>query len=160
MEFFVRYGDGEERWVTWSKDLFDTVQYEDFCRARGPLFPLLFTTKEAKTQIARINNSAISEVEPGDTVYVDLRSRGGATWYNDIGLPDAHTHVYALECVYGRWIGRQKRKIMLHCAVTHEEYSVDHYFVFAYGHCRQLRSHDMILVDAALCAKYPTILPQ
>ena len=38
MEFFVRFADGEERWVTWSKDLFETVQYEEFCRA---LFPHL-----------------------------------------------------------------------------------------------------------------------
>lgn len=52
MEFYIRFGDGDERWVTWSKDLFDSVPYEDFCRARPPLFPLLFTVKEAQKQIA------------------------------------------------------------------------------------------------------------
>ena len=159
MEFYIRFGDGEERWVTWSKDLFDSVPYEDFCRAHPPLFPLLFTVKEAQRQIAQINGSDITEVYPGLSVFVDLRSRGGATWYNDIGLPDPHRLTYVLPCMYKSWIGKQKRKILLHSPVTDEEYPVDHYFVRSYGTCTVLKPDTMVLVDPALCKRYPTILP-
>lgn len=159
MEFYIRFGDGDERWVTWSKDLFDSVPYEDFCRAHAPLFPLLFTVKEAQRQIAQINATDITEVYPGQSVFVDLRSRGGAGWYNSIGLPDSHRITYVLPCVYKHWIGRQKRKIMLHSPVTREEYPVDHYFVRTYGMCSILKPDTMVLIDAALCKLYPSILP-
>lgn len=159
MEFFIRFADGEERWVTWNKDLFDTVQYEAFCRAHPPLFPLIFTVKEAQRRIAEINATAITEVTPGQKVYVDLRSRGGATWYNALGLPNAEKTVYVLHCEYGRWIGRNKRKIMLTCAVTNEEFAVDHYFVRSYGCCSVFSPEAMVLVDRALCKKHPKIMP-
>jgi hypothetical protein len=161
MEFFIRYADGEERWVTWTKDLFDTVQYEEFCRAHAPLFPLLFTTKDAQRRISEIKNSDITEVAPGDTVYVDLRSRGGATWYNSIGLPDSARLTYVLPCVYTRWVHKNKlRKILLRSDVTKEEFPVDHYFVRTYGMCRAVTPASMVVIDAALCTKYPLILPQ
>ena len=159
MEFFIRFADGDERWVTWNKDLFDSVPYEDFCRAHPPLFPLLFTVKEAQKQIAQINASDITEVHPGQSVFVDLRSRGGAGWYNSIGLPDSARITYVLPCTYTHWIGRNKRKIMLHSPVTKEEFAVDHYFVRAYGMCTVMKQADMILVDAVLCKRYPLILP-
>lgn len=160
MEFFIRYADGDERWVTWSKDLFDTVQYEEFCRAHAPLYPLLFTTKEAQRRIAEIKGSDITEVTPGDAVYVDLRSRGGATWYNSIGLPDSARLTYVLPCVYTQWARKQKlRKILLRCDVTKEEFPVDHYFVRTYGMCRTVDPSTMVVIDAALCAQYPLILP-
>lgn len=160
MEFFIRYGDGDERWVTWSKDLFDTVQYEEYCRATPPLYPLLFTVKEAQRRIAEINNTDISEVAPGDTVYVNIRARGGATWYNDIGLPDSDRIQYVIKCVYTRWAPKQKlRKLYIRSDVTNEEWLVDHYFVRAYGTLRALEPSSMVLVDAPLCAQYPRILP-
>jgi hypothetical protein len=31
VEFEVKYADGQVLWVPWSQDLFQTVQYEDFC---------------------------------------------------------------------------------------------------------------------------------
>ena len=160
MEFFIRYGDGDERWVTWSKDLFDTVQYEEYCRATPPLFPLLFTAKEAQRRIAEINNTDITEVTTGDTVYVDLRARGGATWYNDIGLPHAERVMYVLKCTYTRWaLKNSKRRIYIHCEVTNEEWVADHYFVRAYGMCREVVPAAMVVVDKKLCRQYPSILP-
>ncbi len=160
MEFFIRYADGDERWVTWSKDLFDTVQYEEYCRATPPLFPLLFTVKEAQRRIAEINNTDITEVNVGDIVFVDLRARGGATWYNDIGLPHSERITYVLHCTYTRWAPRHKlRKLYIHCAVTDEEWLVDHYFVRAYGMCRVVAPEGMVVVDKKLCRQYPSILP-
>lgn len=161
MEFFIRYADGDERWVTWSKDLFDSIPYEDFCRAHPPLFPLLYTTKEAARRIAEIKNSDITEVAPGDAVYVDLRARGGATWYNSIGLPDSARITYVLPCAYVRWAHRQaRRKIVIRCDITNEEWTVDHYFVRCYGTCRAVAPENMVVITAQLCVQYPLILPQ
>ena len=146
--------------VTWSKDLFDTVQYEEFCRATPPLFPLLFTVKEAQRRIAELNNTDITEINTGDTVYVDLRARGGATWYNDIGLPHSERIMYVLKCTYTRWVPRNKlRKIYISCDVTNEEWIADHYFVRAYGMCRAVVPASMVVVDRELCRQYPSILP-
>jgi hypothetical protein len=92
-------------------------------------------------------------------MFVDLRSRGGATWYNAIGLPDSHRLTYVLHGVYTRWIGRQIRKLSIHHAVTNEEYPVDHYFVKAYGCATVFDPTCMVLVDKNLCKKYPKILP-
>jgi hypothetical protein len=159
MEFWVRYKDGEEKWLTWSKDLFDTVQYEAFCRSKPPLFPLLFSAKEAAEKAKLLNKQAITKVQPGDRVFVDLRSRGGATWYNAIGLPDAEKLTYVLACEYGAWVSPKRLKIKLNCAITNEQFSVDHTFVVAYGSVHVFDATYMVLVDKKLCREYPTIMP-
>jgi hypothetical protein len=70
-------------------------------------------------------------VQPGDKVFVDLRSRGGATWYNAIGLPDSEKLTYVLACEYGAWVSPRHLKIKLNCVITNEQFTVDHTFVVA-----------------------------
>ena len=43
-------------------------------------------------------------------MYVDLR-RWGEAWYDQLELPDAYTTVHVVLCVYGAWVGRNRRKI-------------------------------------------------
>ena len=159
IEFYIRFGDGDERWVTWSKDLFDTIHYEQFCRSRAPLFPLLYSAKEAQQRIAQINAKPITEVSPGDKVFVDIRSHGGSTWYNNLQLPRSEELTYVFTAVYDRWIGQHKKKLQLSIPITLEEIPVDHYFVRAYGSSTKFDPAHMVLVDAALCARYPGIMP-
>jgi hypothetical protein len=158
MEFCVRFKDGEERWVTWSQDLFNSVPYETFCRKHSPLFPLLFTVEEAERQRKQINSTAITEVSPGSAIYLDLRERGGSTWYNSIGLPRSAELTYVLPCRYIRWVGREHKKLRISCEVTNEEWTVDHYFVKRYGSNSEFDPRTMVLVDDNLCARYPKIL--
>ena len=159
MEFYIKYKDDDEKWVTWNKDLFESVPYEEFCRKHPPLFPLIFTKKIADQKIREINATPITEVIPGSTVYVDVRSRGGTTWYNSIGLPDSEKLTYVLRCVYGQWMGRAKKKIKISCEVTNEEWTVDHYFVRTYGCLRNFNKQRMVLIDQDLCRQYPLLLP-
>jgi hypothetical protein len=158
MEFFIRFADGEQKWVTWSKDLFDSIPYENFCRSQPPLFPLIFTVAEAKRRIAEINAKPITEVQPGDKVFVDLRSRGNA-WYQGLGLPRCDELTYVLPCKYGPFYGRNERKIRLFFELTKEDFPVDHYFVQAYGSCKTFDAERMVLVTPALCRKYPGLMP-
>jgi len=159
MEFFVRFADGDERWVTWNKDLFDTVQYEQFCRAHPPLMPLIYTMSQAKARIREIKASPITDVTPGTKIYLDLRSRGGATWYNDLRLPHSEKLIYVLTCVYTQWVGRQRKKIRLRCDLTDEDIDVDNFFVLTYGRTTVFNPDTMVHIDRALCAAHPKIMP-
>lgn len=158
MEFFIRFADGDERWVTWSKDLFDTTHYEHYCKSVPALFPLIYHRADAARRIAEINAQPITEVEPQQRFFLDLRQRGGATWYSKIGLPQAEQLTYMLPCIYTRWVGKNNRKIKVECALTNEAFDFDHYTVIAYGTCMVLDTTRMVLIDKALCKKYPKIV--
>ena len=160
MEFFIRFSDGEDRWVTWNKDLFKAVPYETFCRSRPELFPLIYTEQIARGLIKELNAKPIDEVAPGIIVYVDLRSRGTSTWYNEIGLPRSEELKYVLRCKYLSWVSPHKRKLKLLCELLQVVYKVDHYYVRAYGSARVFLPAEMVLVDKQLCEQFPSILPK
>ena len=48
MDFETTFEDGSVVWIRYNKDLFDTIQFEDFCRSRPELAPLIFTAEQAK----------------------------------------------------------------------------------------------------------------
>jgi hypothetical protein len=77
------------------------VQYEQFCRARPPLFPLIYTVKEAMARSKAIKAQPITEVTTGEKVFVGICARGVPDWYARTGLPDLHKRTYFLPCVYG-----------------------------------------------------------
>lgn len=160
MEFFIRFSDGDSRWVTWNQDLFKSVPYENFCRSRSELFPLIYTEQVARKLIKEMNSKVITDVAPGQTVYVDLRSRGTSTWYNQIGLPRSEELKYVLKCTYQSWVSQQKRKLRLYCELLGITYNVDHYFVYAYGRVTEFIASEMVLVNKVFCQAYPKILPK
>jgi hypothetical protein len=73
--FLVHFADGDKVWLPWSMDISSTQAFEFFCQSRSELYLLLYSAKESKRIYAAINKQPISEVKPGDVVYVDLR------WY-------------------------------------------------------------------------------
>ncbi len=111
MEFEILFADDDLVWVPWSNDLFNTIQYEDFCRKHSPLFPLLFRLDVANSEIKRIRQCPIVEVSPGDIVFVDLRSYG-PLWYATLNLPDAHHLSYVVEYRYMEWHSKSHLKIV------------------------------------------------
>lgn len=75
--FLVWFEDDNDLvWLPWSPDVSNTQQFEAFCISRPELYTLLYSQAEAQKMIAAINRSPISEVKPGDIVYVDLRFYG------------------------------------------------------------------------------------
>ena len=80
LSFYIRFMDGTLQWVSWSKDLFDTVPYENYCRAIPQLFPIVVLHKEALQLMKILNRTPITVVESGQTAYLDIRAIG-AGWY-------------------------------------------------------------------------------
>lgn len=135
------------------------VQYEDYCRSISYLFPLLFSVSDAKKQIQHIRQQPITVIQPGDSVYVHLRYFGHS-YYESLGLPDDLSLAYVVEFRYDAWENAKHTLISATCPLFEERHAkLDSYFVFAYGSQLRFDPQLMILVDAALCLKFPAILP-
>ena len=139
--------------LPYSRDLSDTVQFEDFVRANRPLQPLLYTL-EAWKRLRRESHCEVKEVEPGDRCYVDLRAWGSG-YFLSLGLPSACVHV--VQCEYLRWVGRGKRRILLRCDLFGQEFTWDAWCVYSYGSDKVL-GEGMVLVDRAFCEANPLVL--
>jgi hypothetical protein len=159
IEFEIIFADGSVVWLPWSRELFDTEAYETFCRSRAELAPLIHDAEDAKKLVAQTNKTPIIEVQPGDTVYVDLRSYG-ATWYASRTLPDLFHKRYLLEYTYTKWADKRHLRIWCECPLFGEEWRVDHDFVRRYG--ANLTAPDpedahSVLVDEAVLQAHPDI---
>jgi hypothetical protein len=158
LAFEVEFEDDSIVWLPWSKDLFDTIQYEDFCRSRPELFLLIHDTKTVNKMLQELRKSPITEVQPGDIVFVDLRCYG-SQWYNALPLPDKYHITYLLEYRYTRWIGIGKLKIQATCPVFNERFAVDHEFVKCYGSTQTIPTGSKFkLIDEELIKQYPMLL--
>ena len=78
MWFKVEYEDGDILWQEFTQDLFACQAMEDFVNSQRPLFLLRFPANMANARRAELNRTDITEVRPGDKVYVDLRRWGEA----------------------------------------------------------------------------------
>lgn len=138
VEFYILFVDGSYHWKQWSPDLFDTIQYEEFCTSIPQLFPLIYLTKIASTLIREINIRPILTVSPGTTVFMDLRAIG-AGWYESLHLPNCDFSVYVVPLTYTGWQNTQHTKIQ--CSVPSLDFgwigrnSVNTFFVQCYGNC-------------------------
>ena len=70
----MRFSDGTIVWKPWDKDLDTTQKYEEFIRDKPALSPLLYIKEIAERRRIELNRQPITEVSPGDSVYVDIRS--------------------------------------------------------------------------------------
>jgi hypothetical protein len=123
MDFLIRFGDGSELWMPWSWDLFQTVQYESFCSSNPELRLVIYSAQKAKSDIMRLKQSVISEVNPGNVVFVDLRSYG-ADWYDTLDIPDKYLIKYLAEYRYLDFL-EAKTRIRCHCPVFNEYFVLD-----------------------------------
>jgi hypothetical protein len=158
MEFEVKFADGTILWKTWDKDLDTTQAYEVFVRARPALRPLLYTKEIADKQRIELNRQPITDVGPGDSVYVDIRFYS-AQWYANLGLEEAEHNMYVVKYDYVRWGTKTHTKLVAECAVFDEQHRVTHDFVQRYGKCKVMLPH-MKLVDKAQVLIYPLMLQE
>ena len=138
-EFEIEYSDGTTSWEVWSFDLFNTVQYETFCRSNPELYPLCFSLQKSTQEIRRIRHSDITTVTPGDTFYFPLRCYD-PYWYDTLDIPDPYHIRYVVKLHYTKWTRTSSsRSISARCDLFNQDYDkLDNYFVFAYGSAKTL----------------------
>ena len=158
-EFEVAFADGSVVWRVWDQDLFATVPYEQFCRRRRELFPLLFTGEESRVQIKAIRSQDITMVQPGDVAYMDVRLFN-PYWYEGLDINDRYEVLYVVAITYVQWSNpRNHRHISAHIPVFDQRYAkLDNYFVTFYGSTRE-RPEPSQLVDAAYLRQHPSLKP-
>ena len=164
MEFCVQFrGDSQPTWVNFSDDLFKTVQYGDYCASKPMLWRLLFTVEQSKQEAVRRNKLPITEVVPGDSVYVDLRFYGadpevpGENWYRFLSLPDLDFKTYVVQFEYVKLLQRNRR-ITMKCDIMGDIFTWDHCTVMEWGTSKIFDSSTMVLVDENLVKKHPDIV--
>ena len=158
MFFKVKYADGDIVWVPWSKDLEACQPYETMVLAEKPLFLLRFKTSIAEKERALLNRKPITEVKPGDNVYVDLRF-WDPVWYDQLNLPETYERIHVVPCSFAEWKDNTHKKINLRCDMFDETLLLQHYDVYCYGTIRQFNVTTMILVDELFCINHPNVLP-
>jgi hypothetical protein len=132
LTFYAEFADEEKRWVPYSTDLFQTEQYELFCDRNPELILLKVRTEEAKAITREINNTAITEVDVNDSVWVDLRQYG-CEWYESLQLPDYEFRKYVILFTYQKWKGNDHKKIVIKSDLTLDEWTVNHLWVKQFG---------------------------
>jgi len=145
VEFEVKFVAGAIRWLTWTRDLFVTIPYEDFCRSKTCLMPLLYDVKEATRRISALKRQPITAVGPGIVIYLNLRYYSH-TWYKSLDLPDIFHKDYVVRCTYGDYVTPTRKKIHLIDTVFNNDFQVDNFFVFSWGSTLEFLPESMVLV--------------
>ena len=111
IEFYIKFADGCYHWKPWSPDLFDTVQYEEFCSEIPQLsHTIVQCLKESLVLMRQTNSHPITLVAPGDTIFLDLRAIG-AGWYESLELPNCDFSLYVVPLTFTSYANTQKTKI-------------------------------------------------
>lgn len=119
---------------------------------------MLYSQLEAQKMRAVLNRSSISEVSPGDTVYVDLRFYG-AKWYNSLDLPNADTTRYLVLFSYVCWYHKTSQtNIVAQCLLFNKQYPVNHHFVRVYGNMK-VSPATAVMVDSDFVCSFLHVLP-
>jgi hypothetical protein len=160
MMFKVEFEDGDIRMLPWSKDLFDSLPYESYCRNHPELTSLLYTVELAKSFERDLSKTPITAVKPGDECFVDLRYLGHL-WYDEqVPFEDREETYYLLHGRYYTWENKTHTKISIKFSVLKQVYVVDNIFVQRYGYRRVFPENGAKLVDETLVKQYPILLKQ
>ena len=164
MEFLVQFADGAQIWLPYTIDLSTTIQFSDFIHKLPALFPLRYPAAMASKEKSRINTQKITEVAPGDMVYIDIRCYG-YQWFKSLQLPNADTIIYLLTYKYTRWTNTTKTKISAVCELLDEYFkSLDHMFVYQYGSMKtdskQLSPSTHFIITKEFVCQHPEIIQE
>ena len=92
--FILEFEDGDIRELPWSKDI-ECEAYCEFCKQYPYLYHFTLDTNMAKQFKVTLNRQNITNVQPGDVVFLDLRFFGDQ-WYESQNLPDWQISIYPL----------------------------------------------------------------
>ena len=156
MEFEVKFRDGDVVWKPWDLDLASCQPFEDFCRRNKELYLLLFNTDQVSRAAASISSKVITDVQPGDIIFVDLRYFGTYVYDNLLDLPDKYHIKYVVRVSFTKWTGRTHKKLDAQVPLFNQTFQFNNLFVFYYGHQRELED-GMVEITKDYLATYPDI---
>jgi hypothetical protein len=76
IDFLVEFEGRHPEWIPYSKDLDDSQPYGEYVNSQRPFFLLRYPKLIADKARSELNRKVITEVQPKDRVYVDLRKYG------------------------------------------------------------------------------------
>jgi hypothetical protein len=158
MEFEVEYYDGSRQWRPYGIDIFNTIAYEDLCDITPELLLHRYTVAVAQIRATEIKKKQITDVDVGDSVFVDLRQYNVSGWYDQLPLDDLHHKKYVLKYRYDRWTSNKKRKIHIVCDLTDDHYHVDNLWVKQFGSTKIFNPETMIMMDEQFLIDHPEVL--
>jgi hypothetical protein len=159
--FNVTFEDGTVD-VPYSLDLANSAQFDEYVHSKKVLLPLRYRTKkDAAKAMGSLNKLAISDVSPGESVFLDLRLFDGATWsstepskwFDNLNLPKTdRAYVFQAHCV--KWSNEGRKKIILHIPILQKRYVLNYCDVHMFVHTA---ADNVVLVDAAFLDLHPAI---
>jgi hypothetical protein len=155
-EFEVAFEAGAIKWLRWTPGLFETIQYEEFCRKDPALMPLLYDVKEAKRRIQALKRSPITSVKEGTVIYLNLRWYSHS-WYQGLPLPDLYSKQYVVKCTYGNFLSDVHKQIYLKDIVFNNNFTVDNFFVYSWGSVTIFDADKMVLVNKDFVRRNPSL---
>jgi hypothetical protein len=144
MEFLVLYEDGDKRWITYCNDLARSEPFFDYVRRTPALYPLTYDSKNALKMKQEINRTVITEVQPGDIIFVDIRSYG-AEWYRQMRLPDQDLTTYMTRCLVRGWVNQTRRKVEIQDELYGDTTIFDHWAILRHGRDQSLPAGAVLL---------------
>ena len=150
--FRVVFLDGDVVELPYSKDLFDSVPYEEFCNSKPYLRHLRLTVLEAGKFISNIKRTPLRGYALHQEVYLDIRVYGDG-WFNDRQLPDTETITYVSKFRITKVSTKQLSMIN---PLTQDNHRFAAYDIYCYLHT-VFDSSSMIVIDETFILKYPQV---
>jgi hypothetical protein len=151
MEFELLFKAGDTLWKRYCRDIYDTIYFEDFCRSRPELLPLLTTHALHVKAMATLNKTPITEVVPGDICYLNMRFYGYEK-YKNFNLPNFERIIYVTKITYGNYY-KNNTEIDVHVPLFKQKLKAKHEFVIMYGNYKNVNTqNNMRLVDESMLA--------
>jgi len=155
MEFEILFADGSVVWLPYTQDIFQMEQYAAFCMDTPGLYFLQYTVKVAQQAIQQLNKQPITLRQPGDVIYVDIRTFG-EEWYQASNLPDLYRVRYVDAWTITGW---KKEPYVLygHSDIFKKYYILKHDGVLDWARWTVL-TNDMVLLNMDHLQAYPNLL--
>jgi hypothetical protein len=159
MFFEAEFFDGSRVWLPFSRDLYQTEQYELFIDRTPELLLYKYTVDVARVITAEINAAPITAVDVGVRVFVSLRQYG-SVWFEELAFEDFEYKLYVLPMEYTEWVGNQHRKIRIECELLEDIWTVNHLWVKQFGSLTVFDPAKMILIDEQFILNHPEVLSE
>ena len=128
--FTVSFAGGETLEIPYSKDLFDSIPYEEYCNSKPYLRHLRLSVNEGKKFIQHIQRQPLQGYVVGQEVYLNIRVYGDG-WLDKLQLPDVATITYVSKFVITKVTAK---KLSMINPLTNDNHMFGAYDIYCFLH--------------------------